>query len=242
MVMKILLTNDDGIGAEGLRVLCDWAKRLGDITVIAPSQEQSGKSHGINIHSEIEIKKVEYPGAKDAYSVASTPADCVRFALLGLGEKYDLVLSGINCGLNIGTDIVYSGTVGAIFEAAAEGVPAIAVSTQPDYLCGVGRHLDDVYDFFVKNKLLSYSSLYNVNIPKDGKEILFTRQGGRYYNDKFEKTGEEIYRQRGYSVHQDKKDFFIDTDATLNGYISVTPITLDRTDYDVLEKLSGRRK
>ena len=200
------------------------------------------RSHGINIHSEIEIKKVEYPGAKDAYSVASTPADCVRFALLGLGEKYDLVLSGINCGLNIGTDIVYSGTVGAIFEAAAEGVPAIAVSTQPDYLCGVGRHLDDVYDFFVKNKLLSYSSLYNVNIPKDGKEILFTRQGGRYYNDKFEKTGEETYRQRGYSAHQDKKDFFIDTDAALNGYISVTPITLDRTDYDVLEKLSGRRK
>lgn len=242
MVMKILLTNDDGIGAEGLRVLCDWAKRLGDITVIAPAQEQSGKSHGINIHSEIEIKKVEYPDAKDAYSVASTPADCVRFALLGLGEKYDLVLSGINCGLNIGTDIVYSGTVGAIFEAAAEGVLAIAVSTQPDYLCGVGRHLDDVYDFFVKNKLLSYSSFYNVNIPKDGKEILFTRQGGRYYNDKFEKTGEETYRQRGYSVHQDKKDFFIDTDATLNGYISVTPITLDRTDYDVLEKLSGRRK
>ena len=240
--MKILLTNDDGIGAEGLRVLCDWAKRLGDITVIAPAQEQSGKSHGINIHSEIEIKKVEYPDAKDAYSVASTPADCVRFALLGLGEKYDLVLSGINCGLNIGTDIVYSGTVGAIFEAAAEGVLAIAVSTQPDYLCGVGRHLDDVYDFFVKNKLLSYSSFYNVNIPKDGKEILFTRQGGRYYNDKFEKTGEETYRQRGYSVHQDKKDFFIDTDATLNGYISVTPITLDRTDYDVLEKLSGRRK
>ena len=240
--MKILLTNDDGIGAEGLRVLCDWAKRLGDITVIAPAQEQSGKSHGINIHSEIEIKKVEYPDAKDAYSVASTPADCVRFALLGLGEKYDLVLSGINCGLNIGTDIVYSGTVGAIFEAAAEGVLAIAVSTQPDYLCGVGRHLDDVYDFFVKNKLLSYSSFYNVNIPKDGKEFLFTRQGGRYYNDKFEKTGEETYRQRGYSVHQDKKDFFIDTDATLNGYISVTPITLDRTDYDVLEKLSGRRK
>ena len=240
--MKILLTNDDGIGAEGLFFFFFWAKRLGDITVIAPAQEQSGKSHGINIHSEIEIKKVEYPGAKDAYSVASTPADCVRFALLGLGEKYDLVLSGINCGLNIGTDIVYSGTVGAIFEAAAEGVPAIAVSTQPDYLCGVGRHLDDVYDFFVKNKLLSYSSLYNVNIPKDGKEILFTRQGGRYYNDKFEKTGEETYRQRGYSAHQDKKDFFIDTDAALNGYISVTPRTLDRTEYDVLEKLSGRRK
>lgn len=236
--MKILLTNDDGIGAKGISVLANWAKRLGEVTVIAPKSEQSGKSHGINIHSEIEIKEVDFPGAARAFAVDSTPADCVRFALLGLGEKFDLVLSGINCGLNIGTDIVYSGTVGAIFEAAAEGVPAVAVSTQPDYLDGVESHLDRVCDFFVKHNLLSYSSLYNVNIPKDGKEILFTRQGGRYYNDKFEKTGEETYRQRGYSVHQDKKDFFIDTDATLNGYISVTPITLDRTDYKVLSEIS----
>lgn len=236
--MKILLTNDDGIGAKGINVLANWAKRLGEVTVIAPKSEQSGKSHGINIHSEIEIKEVDFPGAARAFAVDSTPADCVRFALLGLGEKFDLVLSGINCGLNIGTDIVYSGTVGAIFEAAAEGVPAVAVSTQPDYLDGVESHLDRVCDFFVKHNLLSYSSLYNVNIPKDGKEILFTRQGGRYYNDKFEKTGEETYRQRGYSVHQDKKDFFIDTDATLNGYISVTPITLDRTDYNVLSEIS----
>lgn len=93
----------------------------------------------------------------------------------------------------------------------------------------------------MKNKLLSYSSLYNVNIPKDGKEILFTRQGGRYYNDKFEK------REKKPTVSADIpririKRLFIDTDAALNGYISVTPITLDRTDYDVLEKLSGRRK
>lgn len=240
--MKILITNDDGINARGIRVLADWAKKLGEVTVIAPKTEQSAKSHGINIHSEIEIKEVTYPGAERAFAVDSTPADCIRFALLGLGEKFDLVLSGINCGLNIGTDIVYSGTVGAIFEAAAEGVPAVAVSTQPDYLDGVEAHLDDVYDFFVRKNLFSYSSLYNVNIPKNGKEILFTRQGGRYYNDKFEKTGNETYRQRGYSVHQDKKDFFIDTDAALNGYISVTPVTLDRTDYDVLEKLSGRRK
>ena len=236
--MKILLTNDDGIGAKGINVLANWAKRLGEVTVIAPKSEQSGKSHGINIHSEIEIKEVDFPGAARAFAVDSTPADCVRFALLGLGEKFDLVLSGINCGLNIGTDIVYSGTVGAIFEAAAEGVPAVAISTQPDYLDGVESHLDRVCDFFRKHNLLSYSSLYNVNIPKDGKEILFTRQGGRYYNDKFEKTGEETYRQRGYSVHHDKKDFFIDTDATLNGYISVTPITLDRTDYNVLSEIS----
>mgnify|MGYP002706728029 FL=1 len=186
--MKILLTNDDGIGAKGISVLANWAKRLGEVTVIAPKSEQSGKSHGINIHSEMEIKEVDFPGAERAFAVDSTPADCVRFALLGLGEKFDLVLSGINCGLNIGTDIVYSGTVGAIFEAAAEGVPAVAVSTQPDYLDGVGDHLDRVCDFFVKHGLLSHSSLYNVNIPKDAKEILFTRQGGRYYNDTFEKT------------------------------------------------------
>ena len=106
--MKILLTNDDGIGAKGISVLANWAKRLGEVTVIAPKSEQSGKSHGINIHSEMEIKAVDFPGAARAFAVDSTPADCVRFALLGLGEKFDLVLSGINCGLNIGTDIVYS--------------------------------------------------------------------------------------------------------------------------------------
>lgn len=237
--MKILITNDDGINARGISVLASWAKKLGEVTVIAPKSEQSAKSHGINIHSEFEIKEVEFPGAKRAFAVDSTPADCVRFALLGLGERFDLVLSGINCGLNIGTDIVYSGTVGAIFEAAAEGTAAVAVSTQPDYLDGAGAHLDRVCDFFEKYDLLSHSSLYNVNIPKDAKEILFTRQGGRYYNDKFEKTGNETYRQRGYSVHQDKKDFFIDTDAALNGYISVTPVTLDRTDYKVLSEISN---
>ena len=140
--------------------------------------------------------------------------------------------------LNIGTDIVYSGTVGAIFEAAAEGVPAVAVSTQPDYLDGVESHLDRVCDFFRKHNLLSYSSLYNVNIPKDAKDILFTSQGGRYYNDTFEKTGDFSYRQRGMCVHNDQKNFTLDTDATLNGYISVTPITLDRTDYKVLSEIS----
>lgn len=236
--MKILLTNDDGIGAKGINVLANWAKRLGEVTVIAPKSEQSGKSHGINIHSEIEIKEVDFPGAARAFAVDSTPADCVRFALLGLGEKFDLVLSGINCGLNIGTDIVYSGTVGAIFEAAAEGVPAVAISTQPDYLDGVESHLDRVCDFFRKHNLLSYSSLYNVNIPKDAKDILFTSQGGRYYNDTFEKTGDFSYRQRGMCVHNDQKNFTLDTDATLNGYISVTPITLDRTDYKVLSEIS----
>ncbi len=236
--MKILLTNDDGIGARGIRVLCDFAETLGEVTVVAPKTEQSAKSHGINIHSEIEIKEVDFPGAARAFAVDSTPADCVRFALLGLGEKFDLVLSGINCGLNIGTDIVYSGTVGAIFEAAAEGVPAVAVSTQPDYLDGVESHLDRVCDFFRKHNLLSYSSLYNVNIPKDAKDILFTSQGGRYYNDTFEKTGDFSYRQRGMCVHNDQKNFTLDTDATLNGYISVTPITLDRTDYKVLSEIS----
>ena len=236
--MKILLTNDDGIGAKGISVLANWAKRLGEVTVIAPKSEQSGKSHGINIHSEMEIKAVDFPGAARAFAVDSTPADCVRFALLGLGEKFDLVLSGINCGLNIGTDIVYSGTVGAIFEAAAEGVPAVAVSTQQDYLDGVESHLCRVCDFFRKHNLLSYSSLYNVNIPKDAKDILFTSQGGRYYNDTFEKTGDFSYRQRGMCVHNDQKNFTLDTDAALNGYISVTPITLDRTDYKVLSEIS----
>ena len=119
--MRILITNDDGINAKGLLPLAQWAQRLGDVTVIAPKVEQSGKSHGIEIHKAFEVKKVDFAPGIEAYSVDSTPADCVRIAILGMKKQFDLVISGINRGLNIGRDTIYSGTVGAIFEANALG-------------------------------------------------------------------------------------------------------------------------
>ena len=138
--------------------------------------------------------------------------------------------------------MVYSGTVGAIFEANAEGMPAVALSTTPGGFDAAAAHLERVIEFFRKHKLLSYSPLYNVNIPPEGKDICMTHQGGRYYNDRFVEEKANLFRQHGYSVHEDKKDFTIDTDATLNGCISITPITLDRTDYAVLNLINSELK
>ena len=121
MAMKILIVNDDGIHAPGIMHLAKWATKLGDVTVIAPKREQSGKSHSINIVDSFEIKTVEFLPDVKAYRVDSSPSDCSRFGILGLKQEYDLVLSGINNGYNMGRDIVYSGTVGAIFEACSLG-------------------------------------------------------------------------------------------------------------------------
>lgn len=107
--MRILITNDDGIGAPGIIALARWAAKLGKVTVAAPSSEQSGRSHAINLTTPYKIKKVPFPDGIEAYSVDSTPADCVRFGLLSLEGGFDLVLSGINRGFNLGDDIGYSG-------------------------------------------------------------------------------------------------------------------------------------
>jgi 5'-nucleotidase len=151
--MRILITNDDGIGAPGIRVLAEWARGLGEVTVIAPKTEQSGKSHAIDFTRPIEIKKVEYMEGVTAYSMDSTPADCIRFAHFGLKEEYDLVLSGINRGFNLGKDIVYSGTAGAIFEAGRLGINAIAFSTHPKSFDSAAKYLDKAYGFITDNNL-----------------------------------------------------------------------------------------
>ena len=237
--MRILITNDDGIFAPGIRELAKWAMKLGEVTVVAPKFEQSGKSHGINIIGEFEAKQVELlPGVR-AFSVDSTPADCIRYALIGLGEQFDLVLSGINRGVNLGRDIVYSGTVAAIFEANCLGAPAaIAMSTEFTSLEKAVPHLDEVWAYFEEHKLLECHDLYNVNIPADYTEsIRITRQGGAYYSDEFVSTGENMVRQSGMMVWRDAKNFDLDCDAVMNGYISITPLTLERVDRDVYENL-----
>lgn len=237
--MKILITNDDGIFAPGIFELAKWAKKLGDVTVIAPKFEQSGKSHGINIISEFEVKPVELMPGVRAYSVDSTPADCIRFAMIGLKEQFDLVLSGINRGVNIGRDIVYSGTVAAIFEANCFGAPAaIALSTEFTSLERAVPHLDEIWAYFEEHRLLERHDLYNVNIPAEvTKNIRITRQGGAYYSDEFVSTGENMVRQSGMMVFRDTKNFDLDTDAVMNGYISITPLTVQRIDRDVYTKL-----
>ena len=235
--MRILITNDDGIQGDGLRHLANWARKLGQVTVCAPRVEQSAKSHAIEIHKPFEAKRAAYMDGIPAWSVDSTPADCIRYMVLGRHEQFDLVFSGINKGLNIGRDIMYSGTVSAIMEAAALGIPSIAFSTDPATFQSAVEHLNEIYDLMTKHHMLALNSLYNINIPLNPKGIQITRQGGPYYSDDFHPIGNDLYRPHGHSIYEDHHDYSIDTDAALHNYISITPLTLERTDLNVFERL-----
>ena len=237
--MRILITNDDGIGAPCLPRLAEWAKRLGEVVVVAPKVEQSGKSHAIEIYKQIEIKEVDLGVGVRAYSMDSTPADCVRYAVLGLREHFDLILSGINRGFNLGKDIVYSGTVGAIFEGARLGIAAVALSTDFHDFLHATSALDEIYNFFVSHDLLSHASLYNVNIPVAHKDIRITRQGDIYYTDEFLPIGNDLYVQKGHAVEQIGEDLTLDTDAVRGGHLSITPLCYDRTNHDVFARLTA---
>ena len=237
--MKILITNDDGIENIGIRVLASWAKKLGEVTVIAPKTEQSAKSHAIELVNSIEIKQVPFMEGVRAFSVSSTPADCVRYGVLGLQEKFDIVFSGINRGVNLGVDVVYSGTVGAVFEAIRLGIPAIAFSSFPDGQELVGKYLDEAYGYIEKNNLLAENPIYNVNIPNEVRGIRMTYQGTQYFSDRFAKVQgqENMYVQEGEPIPDEcPNDMDRDTVAVHAGYISITPLLATRTNMQVFEK------
>lgn len=238
--MRILITNDDSISAEQLLPLVRYCKKLGEVTVAVPEVEQSAKSHGINIHHPFEVTKQIFDNDIPVYVVDSTPADCVRFAVLGLKMQFDLVISGINRGFNMGTDMLYSGTVSAVREAGILGLPAIAFSTCPEYYDKAINHLDIVFDYISQHKLLEIHSLYNINIPPESSVIKITRQGGVYFSDTFvEAEGENMYQASGICAYQNSDNLTLDTDAVMAGYISITPITINMTDRKIFEQLSA---
>ncbi len=235
--MRILITNDDSISAAQLPNLIRWCQKLGDVTVVVPEFEQSGKSHGIQLMHPFKAEK-RMLGEFPVWAVDSTPADCVRFAVMGLKMEFDLVISGVNRGCNMGLDVMYSGTVAAIYEAAALGIPAVALSVPyPNYETATD-HLDMVWDYFTQHRLLEKHTLYNVNIPVAPKGIHITRQGGPYYTDDFDPREENLYMPVGRCIHENKGDLSVDTDCVVSGYISITPMTLTRTDMAVFNLLT----
>ena len=165
--MRILVVNDDGIMAEGIRRLAEMAAVLGEVWVVAPASQCSAMSHRITVRGQLEVKPVEFSvEGVQAYSVSGTPADCVKVALqYVMPKKPDIVFSGINCGYNVGLDLLYSGTVGAAMEALLNGIPAIAFSCE----------MNDVYDVVdeyllpITKELLDLplpaNELWNVNFP-----------------------------------------------------------------------------
>ncbi len=237
--MRILITNDDGIHSPVLPLLAKWVERLGEVTIAAPKAEQSGKSQAINFTHDIEITKVEIATGITGYAVDSTPADCVRFGVHGLKQNYDLIISGINRGYNLGDDIVYSGTCGAIFEGARMGINGLAVSSDVDDLMNAPDYMERIWEFIKEKELYTHNPIYNVNIPPNPRGIRITKQGGMYYCDTFTHKGGHLYVQTGDIKQDSGNDPTSDINTVREGVISVTPLIATRTEMSVFKKLGS---
>ncbi len=239
--MKILLVNDDGVFAPGINALAKALKKQHDIVMVAPASERSGFSQSLTYLSEISVRRVAVAGNEDveAYAVSGTPADCAKFGIRQIfGWKLDLVVSGINNGLNIGTDIYYSGTIGGATEAAMFGVPAIAVSQARSKDTDFTYAAEYTASFIRSSDISRFPrrTLININIPGEPEKGIngtrLTRQGILEYNEYYEKLSESdegaVYRLRGNLDNSAESD--TDYYAVLNRYISVTALKYDRTD------------
>lgn len=234
--MLILVTNDDGIHSPGLKALAEGLSRLGQVVVVAPDRERSAVSHSLTLHAPLRCEEVQ----PNYFAVDGTPTDCVNLGIHGLlTERPALVVSGINRGGNMGDDITYSGTVAAAMEATLMGVPAFAVSleaasfTYEDFLPASGVAADLAAAILARS--LPADTLLNVNVPAGPcLGVRLTRQGKRRYGDmvveKTDPRGRKYYWIGAGGVG------FIDrpgTDfhAVHNGFVSVTPLHLDLTNY-----------
>jgi 5'-nucleotidase len=239
---NILITNDDGIHAPGLRALANAMRDLGTVTVVAPSHERSASAQSLTLRQPIYCDQI----AEREYSVEGTPADAMILAFHTLlSEKPDLVLSGINPGGNIGENIYYSGTVGAAMEAAVNGVPAIAIS-----IANRGREFDfapaaqfarDLLPVILQEGLPP-GVMLNVNIPQDwGGAVRFTRQSSKITRNLLQ-PGSDPRGRRYFWLSEQKVVEGIDPDsdhaAIRAGAISITPLQLDHTHVQSLNHLS----
>lgn len=237
--MNILVTNDDGIYAKGISLLIEVARKFGTVYVVAPSSQQSAVSQGLTIHEPLQIEEVHnlFPGVV-SYAISGKPADCVKVALEYLHFEIDLVLSGVNDGPNLGTDILYSGTVAAASEASIFKIPSIAFSTDFGSFSIVEAELEETLRYVLEHNLPRSGRIVNVNFPlnkyKKSKGYRLTSQGRRIFSAKF-RHDEGKYWQEGdwVDVHNEKST---DVTAVTEGYISITPLGTDRTDALLLEE------
>ncbi|OIQ21800.1 MAG: 5'/3'-nucleotidase SurE [Flavobacterium sp. MedPE-SWcel] len=247
----ILITNDDGISAPGIRALIDVMKQIGDVVVVAPDSPQSATGHAITINSTLSINNVHMdPDLDQEYSCSGTPVDSVKFAVHEiLKRKPDLCVSGINHGSNSSINVIYSGTMSAAVEAGVEGIPAIGFS-----LCDYDWNADfEPTKPFIKKIALEVLKnglpegiVLNVNFPKLKKEaikgIKVCRQAKAIWEERFDKRtnpqGKNYYWLTGEFVNLDNGE---DTDewALAHDYISIVPVQFDLTGYHAIQQLNN---
>ncbi len=234
--MRFLITNDDGVNSQGLKLLATKANKYGEVVVVAPFREQSAKSHAISIRKGLEFYELDdiALGVK-TYAVNGTPADCVRVARYYLKDNYDIVLSGINNGYNLGEDILYSGTVGAATEGVQTNAKAIAFSSKYNTLEGAEEWFDKVFTMIFDNGLLDKVDLINVNFPENPRGIKIAKQGSTNFETHFPYENDLIW-QKGKPNFDLDKDPNTDVFNINNSYITITPLLIDRTNYVALEE------
>jgi len=244
----ILVTNDDGVNSPGLISLFNAMKELGDAHIVAPDRERSAASRSLTMHRPLKVEELK----KNVFSVNGTPTDCVAIGINKiLTEKPSLVVSGINKGANLGDDISYSGTVSAAMESTLMGIPSLAISLVTDkpskkstlYFETASKIAGDIGRYILQ-KSLPYDTLLNINVPNVKidtiKGIKFTRQGKRVYDnavhDILDPNGNPHYWIGGGEPSWEEGN---DTDiqAIQRGYVSITPIHLDLTNYEALQLL-----
>lgn len=246
----ILVTNDDGISAPGIRALISVMSEIGDVLVVAPDSPQSAMGHAITINNTLHLNKISEENAQiTEYSCSGTPVDCVKMAVNEiLKRKPDLCVSGINHGSNSSINVIYSGTMSAAVEAGIEGIPAIGFSLL-DY--NWNADFEQIKPFIKKIALqvlqngLTEGTVLNVNFPKlkteEIKGIKICRQAKAIWEEKFDKritpTGREYYWLSGEFVNLDKGE---DTDewALAHNYISVVPVQFDLTAHHTMAQLN----
>lgn len=259
--VTILVTNDDGIDSLGLHALVQALAPLGRIGVIAPDRNRSGVSRSITLGQVLQVVEEVVPGADVAYATDGTPTDCVRMAVLGLaGPRPDIVVSGANRGLNVGDDVAYSGTVSAAFDAAMNGVAAVAVSQQ-SIMRELGYPRCEEFDYTAMQQFLPglvarvlehraslpTGLVVNVNVPgvapEDVAGVEVGVLGRRIYRDKLELQREEGGR-RHFALYGDDPDHHADEGATDiaaigRGCIAVTPLRFQVADHRSVTQIEG---
>lgn len=246
--MELLISNDDGIDATGIRVLAKAMRRLGGVTIVAPDKNRSGASNSLTLDAPIRIKEVE----NAVYKVSGTPTDCVHVALTGLlDEDPDIVVSGINAGANLGDDVIYSGTVAAAMEGRFLGYPALAMSLvfadrpQKHHYDTAGEAATRLIRQLQRDPLPA-DTILNVNVPdcpwSEIRGFEVTRLGHRHRAEKVIKTtdprGRDMYWIGAAGAEQDAGPG-TDFDAIRRNFISVTPIHVDLTRYQALDQVAG---
>ncbi|MBD3335952.1 MAG: 5'/3'-nucleotidase SurE [Candidatus Eisenbacteria bacterium] len=246
--MRILVTNDDGIRAAGLQALKEALHDLGDVWVVAPDREQSAASHALTLSSPLRLHR----HSEREFSVDGTPTDCVLLAVKGipglLEPEPEIVVSGINHGPNLGDDVTYSGTVAAALEGRLLGRASLALSLvawSPEHFDAAAQVARDIVGRIMETGLPD-RTLLNVNIPdlpaREIKGLRVTHLGNRVYRDtiiqKTDPRGKPYYWIGGDAPdweHDEKSDFY----AVQEGYVSLTPITLARTDFKAMKEMES---